>query len=273
MIMPIFRFTTYENALEILRLQALPISNPKYFNDPFDSRAAVDDNDQEAIRLLRTWPSVPITIGVCGRYGNPYAQEIKKYNKLLNDVMNNADIPEIERWRIASFSRQRDWGKYILMWSLYADSHKGVMFEFSDEFENFLKNKYEFLDVKYDEERVMITFKDSLDDRIIKERRKEALTVKSTAWDYEKESRLIIPAESFLNGSDNNLYNGQFKEEIRDLLRVKPEWISKVYCGAMMSDEKKLEISKAADDKSIECVKLRLCAVKYELHDFKQDQC
>lgn len=273
MIMPIFRFTTYENALEILRLQALPISNPKYFNDPFDSRAAVDDNDQEVIRLLRTWPSGPITIGVCGRYGNPYAQEIKKYNKLLNDVMNNADIPEIERWRIASFSRQRDWEKYILMWSLYADSHKGVMFEFSDEFENFLKSKYEFLDVKYKEKRVTITFKDSLDDLIIKKRRKEALTVKSTAWDYEKESRLIIPAESFLNGSDKHLYNGQFKCDTRDLLRMKSGWISKVYCGAMMPKEQQSEISKVAKGVSIECVNLRLCAVKYELHDFKQKQC
>ena len=272
MIMPIFRFTTYEHALEILRLQALPTSNPKYFNDPFDSRAAVDDNDKDALRLLKEGPAVPMVVGNM-RFDHPHKKELNAYSRLIEDAVNNADIPEIERWRIASFSRQRDWEKYILMWSLYADSHKGVMFEFSDEFENFLKNKYEFLDVKYDEERVMITFKDSLDDRIIKERRKEALTVKSTAWDYEKESRLIIPAESFLNGSDNNLYNGQFKGEFRDLLRVKPEWISKVYCGAMMPEEKKLEISKAADDKSIECVKLRLCAVKYELHDFKQNQC
>ena len=68
-----------------------------------------------------------------------------------------------------------DWEKYILMWSLYADSHKGVMFEFSDEFENFLKSKYEFLDVKYKEKRVTITFKDSLDDLIIKKEEKKLL--------------------------------------------------------------------------------------------------
>ena len=270
--MPIFRFTTYENALEILRLQALPISNPKYFNDPFDSRAAVDDNDKDALRLLKEGPAVPMVVGNM-RFDHPHKKELNAYSRLIEDAVNNADIPEIEQWRIASFSRQRDWEKYILMWSLYADSHKGVMFEFSDEFENFLKSKYEFLDVKYKEKRVTITFKDSLDDLIIKKRRKEALTVKSTAWDYEKESRLIIPAESFLNGSDEHLYNGQFKCDTRDLLRMKSGWISKVYCGAMMPEEQQSAISKVAKGVSIECVNLRLCAVKYELHDFKQKQC
>lgn len=269
----LFKFTSFEKALDILQNHRLPISNPKYFNDPFDSRIAVDDNDQDAIKLYKSWPPCTIPIGARGCYGNPYKEELNRYNRLIEDAVSGADIREIENWRIACFSRQTDWVKYIMMWSLYADSHKGVMFEFSPEFEEYIKKSYELSDVQYKNERIMITYQDSLNSSQISAKRKEALITKSKAWEYEKETRLIIPANMFSKDNRIDLYCQKINESYRDFLKIDCKWISKVVCGAMMPDNKFVTIREEAQKMSIKCMRLRLCAVKYELHDFDQMGC
>ena len=266
--MSLFRFMNYDNVMDVIKNQRLRISNPRYFNDPFDSRVAVDDRDPEVLELINKWPRVRIPIGACGCCGNPYEREIKHYNKLIEDAIYNRDICEIEKWRVACFSKQTEWGKYILMWSLYADSHKGAMIEFCPDFEIFMSKNFELRSVEYKEERETIHYRDSLDEAIIRSKREKALTVKSQAWDYEKETRLIIPAEKFNDGSSPLLFREKNEKCNKDYLRIKYEWISKVYCGAMMAQENFEKMRKEADKKSIDCVKLRLCAVKYELHDF-----
>ena len=267
------KFTNYEKALDILQNLRLPISNPKYFNDPFDSRVAVDDNDQEALQLYNQWPRCTITIGARGCYGNPHEIELRRYSQLIEDAVSGADIREIENWRIACFSRQAEWTKHIMMWSLYADSHRGVMLEFSSEFENFVKNTYELSDVIYKDERATITYQDSLNSDLISAKRKEALTTKSKAWEYEKETRLIIPANSFSKDNRNDLYCQEINGSYRDFLKIDDKWISKIVCGAMMPDNKFKTINAEAQKMSIQCIKLRLCAVKYELHDFDKNGC
>ena len=252
-------------AKDILQNKRLLVSNPKYFNDPFDSRVAVDDNDPEYLKISREWASCPIEIGVGFCCKNPYEKEFNYYTKLINDAVLNHDICEIEKWRIACFSKQTEWEKYILMWSLYADSHKGVMIEFSPAFEVFLNETFVLCDVEY-KGRETIHYRDSLDEDRIHSKREKALTVKSQAWAYEKESRLIIPSVKFEDKSSPHLFREKSAEQERDYLRIKNEWISKVFCGAMMEQEQFAEIKKEADKNSIDCVKLRLCAVKYELH-------
>lgn len=266
--MSLFRFMNYDNAMDVIQNQRLRISNPRYFNDPFDSRVAVDDNDPEVLKLINQWPRVRIPIGACGCYGNPHEREIEHYNKLIKDAVFNRDICEIEKWRVACFSKQTEWEKYILMWSLYADSHKGAMIEFCPDFEIFMSKNFELLDVEYKKERETIHYRDSLDEATIRSKRKKALTIKSQAWAYEKETRLIIPADKFDDRSSSLLFRGKTEKYDKDYLRIKHEWISKVYCGAMMTQEDFEKMKKEADKKSIDCVKLRLCAVKYELHDF-----
>ena len=90
--MSLFRFMNYDNAMDVIQNQRLRISNPRYFNDPFDSRVAVDDNDPEFLKLINQWPRVRIPIGACGCYGNPHEREIEHYNKLIKDAVFNRDI-------------------------------------------------------------------------------------------------------------------------------------------------------------------------------------
>ena len=271
--MSLFKFTSQKNALDILQNSRLLISNPKYFNDPFDSRVAVDDNDLEAKRLYNSWPRYPIPVGARGCYKNPHEDDLNRYSQLIEDAVSGADIPEIEKWRIACFSRQTDWTKYIQMWSLYADSHKGVMFEFNSDFENYIRNTYEVSDIQYSNERVKITFQDSLNDNTISEKRKKALTVKSKAWEYEKETRLIIPSNKFSKDERSNLHCKMIEDSYRDFMKIDCKWISKVVCGAMMPQDEFKKIKAETQKLSIECQRLRLCAVKYELHDFPSNGC
>ena len=271
--MSLLKFTNQKKALDILQNSRLLISNPKYFNDPFDSRAAVDDKDPEALRLYKSWPSCPIPLGARGCYSNPYIDETNRYNQLIDDAVSGADIPEIEKWRIACFSRQTDWTKHIQMWSLYADSHKGVMFVFNTEFENHIRKNYEVSDVQYSNERVIITFQDSLNDKTISEKRKKALTVKSKAWEYEKETRLIIPSNSFSKDERSNLYCKMIDDSYRDFMKIDCKWISEIVCGAMMPQDEFEKIKAETQKLSIECKRMRLCAVKYELHDFPSNGC
>lgn len=271
--MSLLKFTNQKKALDILQNSRFPISNPKYFNDPFDSRVAIDDNDLEAKRLYNSWPRCPISVGARGCYKNPYEDDLNRYSQLIEDAVSGVDTQEIEKWRIACFSRQTDWIKYIQMWSLYADSHKGVMFEFNSDFENYIRNTYEVSDVQYSNERVIITFQDSLNDKTIFEKRKKALTVKSKAWEYEKETRLIIPSDLFSKDEDSNLHCKWIEDSYRDFMRIDCKWISKIVCGAMMPQKEYDDIKAEAQKKSITCTRLRLCAVNFKLHEFAPIGC
>ena len=102
----LFKFTSFEKALDTLQNHRLPISNPKYFNDPFDSRIAVDDNDQDAIKLYKSWPPCTIPIGARGCYGNPYKEELNRYNRLIEDAVSGDDIRERRIDKINAFSEE-----------------------------------------------------------------------------------------------------------------------------------------------------------------------
>ena len=73
--MSLFQFMKQYKAKDILQNKRLLVSNPKYFNDPFDSRVAVDDNDPEYLKISREWASCPIEIGVGFCCKNPYEKE------------------------------------------------------------------------------------------------------------------------------------------------------------------------------------------------------
>ena len=82
--MSLFQFMKQYKAKDILQNKRLLVSNPKYFNDPFDSRVAVDDNDPEYLKISREWASCPIEIGVGFCCKNPYEKEFNYYTKLIN---------------------------------------------------------------------------------------------------------------------------------------------------------------------------------------------
>jgi hypothetical protein len=158
---------------------------PALFNDPFDCRppfsfAATDDEKRRYLkRLTRKFSSSEGD-------RNQRRTETKTQLTALSE-------PEVHRMTQAAnvrtltqnigvlcLSEIRD---DILMWSHYADSHRGLCLEFDGSYEFFARAQ----PITYKSERPTINaFRDSLDKMVI-----EALLTKAQHWSYEKEWRVI----------------------------------------------------------------------------------
>lgn len=265
--MALYRFMNIEKTMDVLNNKRLTFSNPLYFNDPFDCSLAINDSDEEYIRKYEEYSTVPIQCGSMV-FKNPYTREINAYTNLINKAVVGKDIGEKEKWRICCFSQQQNWPEQILMWSLYADEHKGCMIEFTNDFENHLKMKYKVEEVKYSKDRVHLNFSDT--DNVKQEKSYKALYYKSCVWENEKEVRVLTPIDNF-NSNNKDLMQISYDDgSTREFMKIRPEWIKKVYMGAKISDIDREKIEKSTSKLGIQSEQIRLCAVNYELHSKSQ---
>lgn len=79
----------------------------------------------------------------------------------------------------------------ILLWSHYANSHRGVRIEFELD-----ENRYPLSVVKYSSKRCAIRFSKEDDANHTNEILRRSMHTKSSAWSYEKEVRMIISKDS-----------------------------------------------------------------------------
>lgn len=267
--MSLYRFMNIEKTMDVLNNKRLTLSNPLYFNDPFDCSLAINDSDEEYIRKYEEYPTVPIQ---CGNmiFKNPYTREINAYTNLINKAVVGKDIGEKEKWRICCFSQQQNWPEQILMWSLYADDHKGCMLEFTDDFENYLRQGYKVKKVQYHKNRIHLNFSDINNKQAKQNKAYQALYYKSPAWKNEKEVRVLIPTDAFNSENEDLLQISQNDGTIREFIKIRPEWIKKVYMGAKISGTDQKNIEDATSELGIQSEQVRLCAVNYELHPKSQ---
>jgi len=165
----------------------------------------------------------------------------------------------IELTHICCFSKKDD---SILMWSHYADSHKGVCFEFESlDDKSFQKVRYSKKRENFNLEnafRIIFAYDylgekvDLTDDEIIRSIMKYALT-KAKDWEYEKEIRCIY--------SSNN--KQLVKHEKGYLLNMKK--IKRIYLGCKMSEENKKYIKENV--KGIEIIEKKASVNEFRLID------
>ena len=169
-------------------------------------------------------------------------------DKLVNEI-----IPSLEKMRskarISCFSTKKD---SILMWSHYADSHRGVCFEFEENREYFKKVNYStkkpFLNLSgaiarllaYDFIGEKITYQDKEFANIML----DSLFTKSMEWSYENEVRCVLSDEEI-----NTL--GYYYEGEKSFLKMK---ISKIYIGTKASGANLKELLYLADNRKIPVV-------------------
>lgn len=259
---------TSDNILDIEN-QRLWLSNPNFFNDPFDCNIGYDSERYERNRLIKFMEDTAFvdsdfkngftieekhkvqrsylgeTIYLSKKYERYYDVKRKileskskeyrdKVNKYLRNKLEQIDF-KIEKLkntniRVACFSeldKYEEFYNQILMWSHYADNHKGFCveydleplkkkIEFTTGENEFYTEKGKYLDerniaiikaglfpVEYTSNRVnipvskldqihfdeegQIKYNNSLDELIYK-----TFIVKSSNWSYEKEWRIII---------------------------------------------------------------------------------
>jgi hypothetical protein len=175
-----YKYCGFDTALDkILCEQTLKFSNPTEFNDPFDGNECIlklnHDKKlvEEVIELNKTQTT------------REQRRKLKKdlFKKTSYDPILRA---ERDKYKLSCFS-----GKYdeVLMWSYYADMHKGmcVGFDFPPKYDE----KFLLCPVKYLSEIIPINGSSDVIRTIL-----YWITTKSSRWKYEDEIRAVTKTQT-----------------------------------------------------------------------------
>lgn len=148
-------------------------------------------------------------------YRKKYESEVGKFGVLSLSSNNN-----INQLLTVTFPSKNDPRTNLLMWSHYADSHKGFVIEFECDFVNGMKLKK----VNYSEDRHYLTFED-----IEEKNFDELILQKSSEWNYEQEYRSVLK----LNKADSII------GDKLHLFKIDKRKIHSITFGSRTSDENK----------------------------------
>ncbi|NUN24385.1 MAG: DUF2971 domain-containing protein [Candidatus Jettenia caeni] len=212
-----------EYSLDALLTNRVWLSKPSSFNDPFDCALTRDiiahNKERDAyFEAMRSMPGKEKDMSAISRA--PVPEWVLSVG--ISDLRNKLDSIGV-----CSFSEQN---KSILMWSHYADRHRGFCIEYDCSYGSSLHS--ELQRVEYANRIPLITIKDY--NRSDNEKKKAYVArlaiLKSPEWSYEKEWRLVKE------------YNNAYYER---MLKIKA-----VYFGARMPDDKRLEIMELIKDRA-----------------------
>lgn len=239
----LYKYLDPAGAKALLSNLTFKFSPPNQLNDPFEFMPGgyTGDTLKERLRrqkdLLYTekyrvhWNNktgMHISGGDWKDFVNGFSDEqIGSLANCVFDALQERDwkpfVDKIsESFGLSCFSAKEN---NILMWSHYADSHRGIVIGFN-------LNEYspDLHEVKYLNDRIKIPLSSTCNDD--EEKRKimiSVMTSKSKDWEYEKEWRLI----SKLPALNNNLYLIPFNSTI----------ILSVFLGLNISEEDRKDIT------------------------------
>lgn len=194
------------DALKVLTEQTLWYSSPLDFNDPFDCRPIVEMPSMKEMKRENgdLFKQVAQNLGVKG--AKKFENDRKAYQGLKISVENGDFLHRlISRVGVTCFSETP---LEILMWSHYANNHKGFVVEFEINHAEFLEGLDERTDkehfdsiihnllaqpVRYEEYRPKL--KPYIKGNKTGELTQWLLQTKSKHWEYEKEYRIVTSLE------------------------------------------------------------------------------
>lgn len=193
----LYKYTTIETGLKILETQTIRFSNPKTFNDPYDSNMPIVLG--ENFKITRDY-----YINFCNyliKHPEIELPETCDLNNMLNILKNTPNFDYktdakglIEKMtdslrnnmRVLSLSAVND---SILMWGHYSDCHKGIVIGFNTR-QMFFKNTNK---IQYSKKIPKIKgymIKDiAMEKEESIEELKKLFCVKYSDWEYEQEYR------------------------------------------------------------------------------------
>lgn len=193
----------------------IKFSKAKDFNDPFELKphftGILNDELMEHFKL----PNIET---------NGLFNIIANSKELLYKFVNNINMGMNDNFGILSLTTEKD---NLLMWSHYANSHKGFVVEFdsnNDFFNTQIDAKFfygKLHEVKYSEKRPSGKLADFEDITSV-------CLIKNKEWKYENEYRMFMPLEK-AKSSTNDLFLFEFPSKM----------IKAVYLGCNMSIENK----------------------------------
>lgn len=247
--MKLYRYYRAEYGLEVLKGLSIRTSHPESLNDPFELAPNIDPAQFTFENLKATLQSDHFidrahnadreNSGILSKeqFKRHYLEKVEeRANNMLANITEHAEAVRSQFARIASrhlrFICASQTNTSILMWSHYADNHRGVIIEFSDSQPTFSYLRDSIIPVTYSEAKPDFVFGDT--PAFTQDLRKVA-TTKSPDWSYEREVRILV-----FNHPDI-LKDGQH-------LEIHSSAIVAVYLGARISDEHRSEFIKACAD-------------------------
>jgi hypothetical protein len=192
-------------------------SNPDDFNDPYDSYLVVDSNNtyEEILNHLKD-----LTIKYELRLSDKEIKEKARFwydnPSALAEYLKENREKEKEKKGIVCFSRSDN---ILLMWSHYADSHKGACLTFD------ISKDHNFFSLPFLVDYPSLNF---IKERNTRVRYKHIIATKSIDWKYEEEVRIVRDIRDHGNSRGNIKFNKSALIEIKFGLRTNPKDIETI---------------------------------------------
>lgn len=239
-------FHCYQFIRLFIKLKFIFLNN-KMFNKNIDFRYC--SNEMEKLELECFLLKLQSYIYENYDENNNYKIENLLYKGIFGIMRSKMkeEINKLKRnFRVASFTVQRD---NILMWSHYANNHKGFCIEYSIDKTNIFNNILLNLSpVIYSPKREKIN-EFFVNNKSIFEWYKKGLLKKSDLWSYEEEWRLILTKNDC------------------SLKGISPFFpIKAIYCGCKMLDEEIENIKRLIVGKNIELYQAEISEEYYQIN-------
>lgn len=234
------------HALETLQQTLLKTATVSALNDPFELLYQLSGTMTlaKAKRHLKQRIKSDDFLGAA-RLKNPAIKtrrDLKKFmannrDKVAKNLVSNYSGLKAETFiadadrilRVVCFSESIvDRLNEILIWSHYANKHEGMRIGF--EFPDGIKFPFKIIPVQYRKERVALDLTGGLEAEHAKEALSENIKIKSLAWEYEREYRMITHPKVCLRKQLQN-------REYADFISFKKEWVKYVDVGVRFSPE------------------------------------
>ena len=229
---------TIKNILE----DVMPFKNPKYYNDPYDS--AININDYNSFLNFAEE-------GINNKSFEKFMENIieksglKRLTEKSIELLSNEYNRYIENIKVCCFAEDND---SILMWSHYANEHKGFCIEYDfDEMSQMCSHIYP---IKYQQKLCKLIDFNNKNDSII-----EPIITKYIDWKYEKEWRMInyCKNENYVDKIDDKTYRYKLPNPIG------------IYMGCKISQEHEKKLEELCRKKNIKLYRMVMEPSEFKL--------
>lgn len=272
--MILHKYVKYSYGIDIINRLRIKVSSPKDFNDPFEFLPKVTDLSPEQIDAVLSngeYLQNLYNYGIkSGKINKPYKLFMEEQNspigraKLSEKMVILADV-----LRRACKEMQKESGDIalmtcfcegssdnpdeILMWSHYADAHKGLRIAFDSKVLD--SQDVSFIKVEYAPDRIELNpltyWKGGHQQSILIF--DKIISTKSSIWSYEKEYRWLLKPKSCQKKWKHSFYP------------INPKAIMEIVCGVECTSKQISAIKKLSRAKFSSDVKIK----KAEIDDHK----
>lgn len=204
----IYKYTSLKRLKDILKNGGLYFQSPLRFNDPFDCQLVTDLNSPLDVILEHfeknnneNYYNAVFNMKLNKQQIKDKALEISKNIDLYTERFNNVIRRNLDNRGVSCFTKDN---KNLLMWSHYADSHKGVCLKF-----DLTKDIFFFsvpIKVEYSLDYPKLKYFESTMEEFFF----PLIATKSKIWEYEDEVRIFTDKgfKKFRKEALQNIYFG-----------------------------------------------------------------